>query len=355
MRTEIHGGNIHKYDHKVTDFSANLNPLGMPQSVKNAVVKNIAEYECYPDPDSTEIREAISKHYSVGFYSVCCGNGADDIIYRIAGSFKPQKAVLFAPSFYDYSSALELAGTEISRIFLRDEDGFYMDDSVFDSIKEMRPDMVFVCNPNNPTGIAESSAKILKLAEVCRIIGARLIVDECFSDFLEHEEYFSIIDSIESLKNVIILKSFTKMYAMAGLRLGFAICGDPKDAELLANSTQSWPISTPAAKAGVAALKDKEFLEATSRYVHREREYLMSEFEKLGIKTYDSRANYIFFRSVSGLETILQKRDILIRSCSNYIGLDDTYYRIAVRTREENELLVNSLKEIFSGQEKADG
>lgn len=251
-----------------------------------------------------------------------------------------------SPTFTEYEEALKLSQCEISHFELAESEGFVLGEEIIDVIKQEHFDVIFVCNPNNPTGIPIDRELMLKIANVCAKQGTVLVADECFADFLEDEESYSLMKDIDALPNVIILKAFTKIFAMAGLRLGYCVCGDVGMAKLIGGLMQPWAVSTVASKAGVAAMQVDGFAAKTKEYVAKERQRLISGLKELGFKLYDSRANYIFFHSDVSLDEPLFKRDVLIRNCSNYRGLEEGYYRIAVRTTEENKYLLSVLEEI---------
>lgn len=347
MIKEVHGGNIYKFDHRVYDFSANLNPLGMPPEVKQALIDHIDQYESYPDPWNRELTAALSRYHGVPEDRICCGNGAADIIFRTALALKPKKALIVSPTFSEYGQALETAGCQIRSHLLREEKGFRLDRSVLADI-DGELDMVFLCNPNNPTGIPAERELVLAMAEKCRQAGAVLMVDECFSEFLMEEEKYSIMADIAGLPQVVILKAFTKIFAMAGLRLGYCVCGDSGLCGKIAATLQPWAVSTPASKAGTAALQvaGTGFVERTKAYVDENRRFLTDGLKALGYRVYDGKANYVFFRSDTDLSGPLMEEDIVIRSCANYESLDQRYFRIAVRTREENTYFLQCLRKI---------
>lgn len=351
MIKEIHGGNIYKFDHRVYDFSANLNPLGMPDPVKAALIDNIDSYESYPDPWNRELTGALARHHGVPPELICCGNGAADLIFRAVLALRPKKALIVSPTFSEYQQALETAGCEAEHFLLREETGFRLGSEVLDAIDD-RYDMMFLCNPNNPTGLPVEREMILAIAERCRQAGAVLMLDECFTEFLEEEARYSVLADIGNLPGVIILKAFTKIYAMAGLRLGYCVCGSEAVSEKIAGTLQPWSVSTPAAKAGVAALQLSGFVEKTKVYVAENRTYLENGLRNLGYQVYGGKANYLFFRSEKNLIGPLAERDIMVRSCANYLSLDEHYYRIAVRTREENQYFLQSLAAVTERNEE---
>lgn len=346
MKVEKHGGNIHKFTHEVYDFSANLNPFGMPEELKMAIIENLDRYESYPDPYSIELKVAISRYHRVPGENICCGNGAADVIFRIAAAFKPKKGLIVAPTFSEYGESLSSVNCPIDYFLLKEEDDYRLSEGLCDTIRTGNYDIMFLCNPNNPTGILIEKEKIIEIATACRDSGTRMILDECFIDFVFEEDKYSIMNRILEFPNVIILKSFTKMFAMAGIRLGYCVCGSVSDREAIENSMQTWSVSTVAAKTGIAAMNLEGFEEKTKVYVEKERAFLIPALRKLGFKVYDSMTNYIFFKSGFSLDEELLKENILIRNCSNYYGLNEGYYRIAVRTAEENQKIVEVLEKI---------
>ncbi len=345
---EKHGGNIYRYDHRMYDFSANLNPAGMPAAVSQAVADHIGDYESYPDPDQTELRSTIAEYYNISVSRVCCGNGAADLIFRIALGLKPKKALIVSPTFSEYREALSLAECHICDYILEREDGFRLDDRILTRIRDERPDIIFLCNPNNPTGITVPKDLVISVIYEAKRAGARVVIDECFMEFVMGAGHYSVMSEIERLPNVIILKSFTKYYAMAGLRLGYCICGDPDTADIIRGCMQAWPVSTVCSVAGIAALRSEDPRDEIRASIALQRERLMSGLLDLGFMAWPSEANYIFFCSDFPLDDALRERDILIRNCSNYVGLGDGYYRIAVRTAEENDYFLAMLRQVVS-------
>lgn len=346
MKLEKHGGNIYRYGRHMLDFSANLNPLGMPELSKKAIIENVDSYENYPDPFSTELRRVIGRYHGVDERRICCGNGAADLIFRIALALKPERALIAVPTFSEYEESLKVAGSRIEFHYITEENGFRIDGGLREKIKEETFDAVYICSPNNPTGVPVERDIMCGVADICSETGTRLVIDECFADFMQDEEKYSLIDRTAEYQGLIILKSFTKLFSMAGLRLGYCICSDREDADAVSGCLQAWPVSTVASKAGIAAMQTAGFREKTREYVAAERSLLLNGLAELSFRTCDSQANYVFFKSDIPLAAELEKRNIMIRSCTNYRGLDERYYRAAVRTHGENMSLLKALQEI---------
>ncbi len=352
MSRQIHGGDIYSYEYitgntRLIDFSANINPLGLPEGVKKAVIENMAAFSNYPDSLCRELIKGIALHENVPESYILCGNGAADIIYRIAEAVRPGTTLVMAPSFSEYEAAVRTAGSNIKYFYLNNGNGFNVGKDI---LAEVIPgiDLMFLCNPNNPTGNLTDKKTVLALAQKCKENKTILVVDECFIDFLENTGEFSIVDCIHDYDNVIVLKAFTKIYAMAGIRLGYAMCSNEDIIRRLEKTGQPWSVSAVAQLCGTAALKETEYIHRTKKLIKENRKKLTLELRALGFEVFDSCANYILFRTESrALDRELLKYGILIRACDNFVGLDNSFFRIAVKSKEDNEYLLESLKKLI--------
>lgn len=342
---QLHGGNVSQL-RDVLDFSANINPLGVPESVKEAVIGSASDIEKYPDPYCSELRNSLAAHEKTGYENTICGNGADDLIFRIVHAFKPKKALVCAPTFTEYSRALAEGGCEVCEHILAENGGFAMDECFLAQL-DGGFDMCFVCTPNNPTGRLIAPKMLGKLARKCAENGTVLVCDECFLGFVEEGERFTLANFIN--EKCIILKAFTKLYAMAGIRLGYAVCGSSSAVEMIQKSGQFWSVSALAQTAGIAALSEEGYVCETRAYVTEERRFLAAEMSALGVKVFPSDANFLLFKSDAGLAEKMLAEGILIRDCSNFSGLTDGFYRVAVRTRDENIRLISALGRCVNG------
>lgn len=355
-----HGGDI--YTNCVTmDYSANINPLGLPEGVREAVYRAADHCFCYPDSQSAALRRKLSEFHNVSAETIICGNGAADLIFQVVSAVRPKEALLIAPSFLEYEQALHSVSCNITYYGLKEEYGFALREQeliawIEESSRSFQ--MLFLCNPNNPTGYALKKEQLKVLLDYCRKKHIYLVIDECFNEFLEDPQKYSVLEFLraDSCKQVFLLKAFTKIYAMAGIRLGYGICNDRSILERIHHIRQPWSVSSIAQAAGEAALEERAYVEASRSLIAREREYLKESLTALGFLVYDSMANYIFFKDIraEALEEekllyhqLLEKR-VLIRSCANYRGLDSTYYRICVKQRKENDEFLSVLKFILT-------
>ena len=335
-----HGGDV--YGGGITlDFSANTNPLGTPPGVLEAVRRGLPQLHRYPDPYCRRLVQAITAHEQVPASYILCGNGAADLIYAYCAALRPRTAVELAPTFVEYGAGLAQVGCRVERYFLHQAENFDVDEGFLPFLEEKKPEAVFLCTPNNPTG------RLLPLLEWilqgCAAWGARVFLDECFLDLTE--DGVSAKALLAAHPELLILKAFTKSYGMAGIRLGYCLCADSALLHRMASASQPWNVSSLAQSAGVAALTEQDFLQRTRSLVHTERRWLTDNLTALGFWVCPSQANYLLFRGPRGLREGLLRQGIAIRGCENYSGLDDGWYRIAVRPHEENEALITAIRQ----------
>ena len=338
-----HGGDIYGGEVEL-DFSANTNPFGTPQGILDAVRSALPEMHRYPDPYCRKLTQAISNFEEVSREYILCGNGAADLIYAYCEAVRPKLAVELAPTFSEYALGLKRVGSRVERYYLRQENEFELGEGFLPYLTETKPDAVFLCNPNNPTGKTIAPSLLEKILAFCASNGIRLFVDECFLD---------LSDSGESLKaflahnpNLFILKAFTKSYGMAGIRLGYCMSSDSELLEKMSQSTQPWNVSSIAQSAGIAALQEQAFLQKTKDLIVVERQWLKERLEELGFRVFPSSANYLLFYGPADLHIKLKEKKISIRNCDNYYGLGPGWYRIAIRLHEENIRLIQAIKEV---------
>lgn len=343
-----HGGDLYGRSVKL-DFSANTNPLGTPAGVRRAVMDSLDVLNQYPDPFCRELVGAISAFESLPPEYVLCGCGAAELIFSYCSALHPKKALELAPTFSEYSTALAAMGCEVERYPLCAENGFVLEPAFLKTLEDGDWDVVFLCNPNNPTGRTIEPQLLWEILALCRTKQMRLFVDECFLDLTDDGEQYSLKSCLAEYPELFILKAFTKSYGMAGLRLGYCLSSDSALLTAMGRTVQPWNVSAPAQKAGVAALQEVEFLEATRRLIRQERAWLIEQLSTLGVEVVHSQTNYLLMHSSLPLQDALLERGIMIRDCSNYHGLEKGWYRIAVKDHASNQMLIAALKEVCNG------
>ena len=350
MEQLVHGGDWAGYraqfGRDALDFSANVSPLGLPEGVAKAITAALSTADRYPDPLCRELRAKLALHEGVPADHILCGNGAADLIFRLVWAKRPHKALVTAPTFAEYAAALETVGCRVERCFLREADDFAVTEAFCGAIDDS-VDMVFLCQPNNPTGQLTPPALVARILEKCTACGALLLLDECFLDFLPDHASLTAKPLLSS-GNLLILKAFTKLYGMAGVRLGYALSADTALLDAMQHTGQPWAVSSLAQAAGLAALDETAYVEQVRALIAAQRPLLASGLRALGLRVLDGRANYLLFQGPETLGETLRQKGVVLRSCANYPGLDGSWYRTAVRTAAENEQLLQTLSEVFS-------
>lgn len=341
----MHGGDIYFTEEKLLDFSANINPFGVPASVMTAIQEALPEVIHYPDCQQRKFRKKLAEYHQISENQIVCGNGGADVLFRTIQTIHPAHALIPVPTFTEYEKALREISCKVTHWKMPD---FKITEQLIPELENNNYDFLVLCNPNNPTGLCIERALLLKILEVSRKQNIFVILDECFFDMTDlHKD--SMIRKIQDFPNLFILKSMTKLYAIPGLRLGYGICSDQNLIQRIHHTGQAWSVNTIASAAGCAALQEENYRIRFLEFLEQEREFLAEELKKLNFKVWDSSANYLFFQAEQypDLDQKLLEYHILIRHCDSYPTLDKSYYRIAVRTHEENLYLLDSLREII--------
>lgn len=335
-----------RYGRAPLDFSASLSPLGLPEGVRRAAQAALEEANRYPDPMCRALRAKLGEYHHLSPEHILCGNGAADLIFRLALAKKPKRGLLLAPTFGEYERALETVGCEVEHFFLEENQNFQMTEGLLEHIVPGL-ELLVLCEPNNPTGQVTDHTLLLEILERCAQTGTLLAVDECFLDFLPHPEEHSLIREVPTHKNLLIFRAFTKCYAMAGLRLGYCLCADSALLEHMARMGQAWGVSCVAQEAGLAALEEKAYLEQLRDVIERERPLLQKGLEDLGCRVVPGQANFLLIQSPApNLRERLEEKGISIRSCGDFLGLDEGWCRVCVRTGEDNQRLLSAMREV---------
>ncbi|MEC5317833.1 threonine-phosphate decarboxylase CobD [Brenneria populi subsp. brevivirga] len=351
-----HGGNILEMALRIgadaddiTDFSANINPLGMPASLKAAIVGQLERAQRYPDVEYRELHGALARAHGCQAENIIAGNGATELIYAVTHYLQPRRALLLTPGFAEYRRALRRVDCVIDEYAMTQADGFQPDARLLAALDDAHYDCLFLATPNNPTGLMPDARLVLAVAERCRRRDTALIVDEAFIDFLPDAP--GLIPQLSAFPRLYILRSLTKFFAIPGLRLGYLVSGDRQGVDAMKRAREPWTINAFAALAGEMILDDRAYIAATRRWLADAQPRLYRELAAIPeLQVWRPAANYIFLRCLRpeiDLQRALLERRILIRSCANYPGLSADHYRVAVKSDGDNRRLIAALRQVF--------
>ncbi len=356
-----HGGNIwalglgYQENLKdIIDFSININPLGYPKQIEKAITQNLGFISCYPDPESNNLKQKISENFKVKKDNILIGNGGSELIFSLTKAISPLKTLIPAPSFIEYEKASKSIYSKCIFVdFIKKNNTFVFDtDKALKKIKSS--DMLFLCNPNNPTGSIICKDELIFIIKKCSENDCFVLLDESFIDFLEDDKEFSLLDKITKFKNAAVLRSLTKFYGIPGLRLGYIVANKALLTKIK-NTQPDWPVNILAQIAGEKLFDDKNFANKTKKIIKREKEFIFLKLKDIkNLKPYNSYANFILIEILDSLissgylkKKLLENSNILIRDCQNFRELGSNYFRISIKKHKENNLLIESLIKIF--------
>lgn len=358
--TSGHGGTIYATARALgcavgdlLDFSASINPRGPSPAVRRALEAALDHIPHYPDSDAAELRRAMARFHHLPEETVVPAGGSTPLIHLLPGIIEGGKGMVVCPAFNEYERALARHGWELQRHLLSADDNFRLHvGRLSDDLARHRPDLLFFCTPANPSGLLYGPDEVRAVLDLCTRHGVLLVLDEAFMDFCGEEN--SAKAAVVASERGIVLRSLTKFYALAGLRLGCALAA-PDLARRLRAAQVPWELNSLAQAAGVAALAEPAEDGATRRMIAEERIMLAEQLRRIpGIEPLPSAVNYLLLRLGGGLtapavrERLLGRHRIMVRDCSNFYGLGDQFVRVAVRSREENQRLAAALAGLMS-------
>ena len=354
-------------ERRIIDFSTPSNPLGISKKIKADLRKHLKYLHSYPDEEAKRLRNRLARHNAIEPETILCGNGSTALVYLLARALRPLKVIIPVPTFSIYERACyTCCDSEIIYCRLKGENNFDIDPREFiKTMEENLPveqrqnvnfpvsgsppfpsfNMVFLCNPNNPTGRLVKKDSIKEISDAAGRIGCYLVVDEAFIDFCPAD---SVIKDVAESTKLIVLRSMSPFYALPGLRFGYGVF--PRQlAAGLKEYKEPWTVNGLAQRAAMAALKDEAYRRETFRAIQDEKKYLEKNFRKMGIEFLTSAANFYLVKTDNAGEICrqLQKKGILLSGGAHFSGLDSAHIRIAVKSHRENSILIKELKKIF--------
>lgn len=342
-----HGGiySIKSQKSEIIDYSSNINPLGCHPGVKKYIKKQMKLLSVYPDSDSFELKKNLKWYTKVPEDQIVVGNGATEIIYNFCQAFLNKKTPVLIPipTFSEYEVASKLQNSKIT--FFKTMN---LNDSLDSFIKKIpKKGCVFLCNPNNPTGILISRKKIRKILDTSKKKSTLVFVDECFIELSDQKQ--SVVIDLKKYDNLFVLRSLTKSFGLAGMRIGYGL-GNKKLISILNKIKIPWNVSGISQKAASASLCYHDYLEKSRKIIPKETEYLRKSISKInGFSCFQTNANFILIKTKiksNILQKKLLKKKILIRDCNSFRGLNHNFIRIAVKTHKENIKLIKALEAI---------
>jgi len=360
-RVPAHGGNVYEAARasgrpigRLADFSASINPLGPSPAAVRALRHTLPQLVHYPDPDCLTLRRALAKRWRLATDQILVGNGSSELIHLLPRALGMRHALLVGPTFSEYARAVELAGGRVSYLHAkRSEDYRPPLERVLDTMQHSRKpvDAIFLCNPNSPTGRAVDAAAVRTLVQAAARRRIRVILDETFVEYCADR---SVMRDAGRSANLLILRSFTKFYAMPALRLGYLVGPAPLIEQVRALQPP-WSVNMPAQVFALAAIGDLAHTRRSLAFLQRERARFVMSLKALpGLRVYPSEANFLLLelpmsRSACVCAEALASRGLLIRDCSSVPGLNRWTVRLAVRRRMENRRLVAALGKWLGG------
>jgi threonine-phosphate decarboxylase len=354
----LHGGNISAFSKKynlnredILDFSSNINNLFYPKEIEEILKESFPQITQYPELEQEELREIIAQREGINLDNIILGNGSIELIYLIANFLSPCKAKIIVPAFGEYQRALKGFGSRITLFRLLEEEEFRLDlDRLY---KDLEEEIIFICNPNNPTGGMIEEEYLDRLIDFIRKKRKFLVLDEAFIDFVEDGFSPKLKAKILNGEDIFIIRSLTKFYGLAGLRIGYAL-GKKELIERLNLRKPPWNINCFAYQVGLKLLKNKEIPKKIKEKIRKEREFLSKELSKIEhLKLFESKTNFILIKlihpevDVKRLQERLAEYKIMIRDSEN-LNLDSSFFRISIKSNKENKILINSLREILN-------
>lgn len=381
---DFHGGNIYKVFREknikgIMDYSSNINPYGIPESLKKRITENLEILERYPDPDYVELREKLAHLNKIDMSDIVLGNGATEIIFLFMKVINPKKILIVSPTFGEYERAVKTVGTsrnsidlscsddnknienkeiEIEYFELKESDDFNLNIGNLKNELEKKYDLLIICNPNNPTGKFLKLAQTEEILKECNKYDTKLFIDEAFIEFLADGMKKSIINTEENKKNLFVTRAFTKFFAIPGLRLGYGMYFDKELEKKISEKKEPWSVNNIAEIAGLTVLDDTEYIEKTLKWITKEKIYMYEKLNEIsGIKVYETEVNFITGKideklfseglNVKILREKMLEQGILIRDASNFKFLDERFFRLAIKDRASNDRVIEAMKEIF--------
>lgn len=359
QKEHFHGSDLEKIEQifhikkeDITSFSANVNPLGISYKLRNTLSNHIDAITSYPDREYSSLRESIGNYVNIDKSYIMVGNGSTELISNFISIIAPKKALLLGPTYSEYEREITLCGGTFEYYYLNKETNFTL--SVEDFVGQLSDDLdlFLLCNPNNPTSTTLTTEEIRYILAACKEKGIYVVIDETYVEFVEHIEEITAIPLVKEFDNVTILRGISKFFAAPGLRLGYAVCGNNALLQEIKEKKNPWTINSLASIAGEIMFTDNEYIEETRNLITTERERLCKKLSSYSeFKVYLSTANFVLVEikkegiTAYDLFEVAIRKSLMIRDCSTFQGLGDSFFRFCFMSPEKNDELVNTIIE----------
>ena len=358
---QFHGSDLEKVEQQygirrenIRPFGSNVNPLGMSPVMKRALQEHIDVLTEYPDREYKELKEAIHTYTGASTSHILPGSGTTELIVTFINTIKPKKTIIVEPTYSEYKRDLKAVKSEIIDYVLTEETEFQLDVRDLCLQIDESVDMIILCNPNNPTSTCITTKQLQELADKCKACYAFLLVDETYVEFVKDVSLVSAIPLVEHYNNLIVLRGVSKFFAAPGLRLGYACTSNEKLVLYIRRHTHPWSISSLAAYAGTVMFTDVEYRKRTRDLISQENSLICSALRaRKTLKVFTPAANFVLLKlqkegmtSAKVFDHCIRK-GLMIRDCSNFLGLGSEYIRFCFLRPEDDDLLVNTLLEIL--------
>jgi threonine-phosphate decarboxylase len=355
----FHGGNVWEISEKykipvdqLIDFSISTNPLGAPEKALQSIRQNLNLIYHYPDPDPEWLLEALSKSVGEKPNNVVIGNGSTELIYLFTEIFLESgyEAVIPVPTFNEYKAAIERFGGNMIFVKYNPAKNFRLNFEELASTITKKTRIIFLCNPNSPTGCLHDKDDVLRTIKLAEEENVLVFLDEDYIDFVEDSKSYTMADYVNEFNNLFVLRSLTKFYGLAGIRIGFGLAS-PDIVKIIKKAKMPWSVNSLAMYAAVEAVKDKDFIEKTKLLLSNSKREMLKMFKTIPwLKVYPSETNFLLVEIIQGeltstqLREGLAKKGFLIRDCKDFDGLNNRFFRVTVRRPEENKKLIEQIK-----------
>ncbi len=358
----LHGGDLDEISRiyninkdSIINFSGNVNPLGLPESVKNAILNNLNICTNYPDVAYVKLRKSISEYTGVDYDNIIVGNGSTELISGFIKYVNPKKAVIISPAYSEYLKEIDAVGGKTDLYELKESDNFKLDiDGLISKLTD-ETDLLVICNPNNPTGSYITETEIEYILNFCKNNSIKVMIDETYVEFSNLNIKVSAMSLISKYENLFIIRGTSKFFACPGLRLGYGACSNQNTLDFINQNKDLWSVNVFAELAGQVMFVDKDFINKTTELINSERNRIIDEFENYNnLKLYDTQSNFFLAKilkhnfTAADLFNSLIKKGILIRNCDNFPFLSNKFIRFCILNKNHNTMLIENIKSILN-------